>query len=235
MEPTVLFETDHELVIDKPSGLLVHGDGRTQESTVVDWLLVRNPEIADVGESWEKDDGTVIPRPGIVHRLDRDTSGVMVIAKTEEAFQNLKQQFQDRTVEKMYNCFVYGKMPEQSGTIDRPIGKSSKDIRLWSAQRGARGKMRDAITEYRVLEELPEASFLEVNLKTGRTHQIRVHMKAVHHPVVCDELYAPKQKCILGFNRLALHARRLDFVGVSGEAISTEAPLPTMFTRALRE
>ena len=229
MEPEVLFETEHELVISKPSGLLVHGDGRSKDSTLVDWLLERNPEIKEVGESWETDDGTPILRSGIVHRLDRDTSGAMVVAKTQEAFKNLKEQFQNREVEKIYNCVVYGHLKEQEGVINRPIGKSAKDFRLWSAQRGAKGTLREAITEYKVLKELPEASLLEVNLKTGRTHQIRVHMKAIHHPVVCDSLYAPKQSCILGFDRLALHARKIGFTSLSKEWVEVEAGLPKMF------
>lgn len=234
MTPTILFETDHELVIDKPSGLLVHPTGRSQtsnEPTLVDWIIEHYPDSSDVGEPWEREDGTVIHRSGIVHRLDRETSGVMVVAKTNDGFQNLKQQFKDRTVEKIYNCFVYGHLPTKEGTIDRPIGKSAKDFRLWSAQRGARGTMRDAITDYTVVAELPEASFLEVSLRTGRTHQIRVHMKAIHHPIVCDLLYAPKQPCILDFDRLALHARKIGFVSVSGERVEVEAPLPSIFLK----
>jgi len=247
----ILYEDKELLVIDKPSGLVVHPTGRPRkgadgktpkesgtsygagiEPTLVDWLLEKYPEIEMVGESWIKDDGKVIPRPGIVHRLDRETSGVMVVAKTQHSFLHLKQLFKDRKVEKTYNAFVYGKLPETEGTIDRPIGKSNKDFRLWSAQRGARGELREAVTGYTVLKEGDLASFVEVRPKTGRTHQIRVHFKAIHHPVVCDKLYAPRHDCILGLERLALHARRIRFVGLGGNTQEFESPLPDIFLQA---
>lgn len=229
---TILYEDESILALDKPSGLVVHPDGRTDEYTLTDWLRTKYPDIENVGEPLVLSNGEVIDRPGIVHRLDRDTSGVMLVAKTQNAFLHLKEQFQERTVEKTYNSFVYGTPKEDEGTIDRPIGKSAKDFRLWSAQRGAKGKLRDAQTDYTVLASNEDASYLEVRPKTGRTHQIRVHMKAVHHPVVCDPLYAPNHACILGFSRLALHARSISFDDMQGVRQNVEAAFPDDFTHA---
>jgi 23S rRNA pseudouridine1911/1915/1917 synthase len=164
------------------------------------------------------------------------------MAKNQTTFEHLKNQFQKRETEKIYNAFVYGVMDEEDGVIDRSIGRSSKDFRMWSAQRGARGELRDALTVYKVLERGRPAeayeggfSYLEVRPKTGRTHQIRVHLKAINHPVVNDPLYAPKREAALGFTRLALHARSLDFISVTGHMIHIEAPLPEDFVRGLKE
>ena len=139
MEPTIIFEDDNILVIDKPAGLMVHSDGRTKEETLSDWVLKKYPELKDVGEPWED-----IPRPGIVHRLDKDTSGVMVLAKTQETFEELKGQFQERKIKKTYRAFAYDPFKEENGEIDRPIGKSKSDFRKWSAQPGSRGVQREA-------------------------------------------------------------------------------------------
>jgi 23S rRNA pseudouridine1911/1915/1917 synthase len=237
MDLPILFENKDIVVVNKPAGLVVHPDGRTKAATVVDWVLEKYPGIREVGEPLTLSSGEIIYRPGIVHRIDRDTSGVLVIAKNQEAFMHLKDQFQNRETHKLYNAFVYGNIPEDDGIIDRPIGRSKKDFRLWSAQRGARGEMREATTEFRVIgrgsEGSEQFSFLEVEPKTGRTHQIRVHMKAINHPVVCDPLYAPKRAPALGFTRLALHARAIEVAGLDGKKIKITAPLPPDFENAL--
>ena len=233
--PAVLFEDDEVIVIDKPAGLVVHADGRTVEPTLVDWILETHPALEGVGEPMRLTNGTVIERPGIVHRLDRETSGVMVLAKNQDSFLYLKTQFQDRAITKTYNAFVYGKLPDAEGVIDRPIGRSRTNPRLWSAQRGAYGTLREAVTHYRVLVERELVSYVEASPKTGRTHQIRTHFKAIHHPVVCDKLYAPKAPCLFGFTRVALHARTIRFTLRSGEEKQFEAPLPSDFVEALAE
>jgi 23S rRNA pseudouridine1911/1915/1917 synthase len=183
--------------------------------------------------------GKEIARPGIVHRLDRETSGVIILAKTQESFLNLKRQFQNREIMKIYNTFVYGDLNPpaggKSGVINLPIGRSKNDFRQWSAERGARGELREAITNYSIVKGNKDFTFVEVNPRTGRTHQIRVHFKAISHPVVCDKLYAPKRKCGLGFTRLALHARSLTFRLQSGETITVEADLTEDFIKALQE
>jgi 23S rRNA pseudouridine1911/1915/1917 synthase len=232
MEIPIIFENDEVLVVDKPTGLVVHSDGKTDEPALTDWVLEKYPEVESVGEP-ARYNGKEIARPGIVHRLDRETSGVIVLAKTQESFLNLKKQFQDREIEKTYNAFVYGALKEEKGTIDRAIGKSKSDFRKWSAQRGARGELREAITDYKVLKKNKDFSYVEVSPKTGRTHQIRVHFKAINYPVVCDKLYAPKRACELGFDRLALHARSITFSLLDGESVTVEADIPEDFKDAL--
>ncbi len=229
---TVLYEDDLVLVINKPSGLMVHNDGRKVEETVVDWFLDRAPLARGVGEQGFAQDGTPLERSGVVHRLDKDTSGVLILAKTQEAFEHLKYQFHQHLIKKEYRTFVYGVMKEKWGTVDRPIGRSTKDFRLRSAQRGARGTLRDAITDWELIGQTKTHAYLKILPKTGRTHQIRVHMKAIGKPIVQDALYAPDELLKgenLGFTRLALHAYGLRIVLPSGEENSFLAPLPNDF------
>ncbi len=239
MKITILHQDGHIIAIDKPAGLVVHSDGRTEEATLSDWVLEHFPQAAEVGEPILLADGGIIKRPGIVHRLDRDTSGVMLIALTQEGFNHLKRQFQDRSMEKKYHAFVYGIIAEADGVIDRPITRSRKDFRLWSAQRGGRGESRDAVTHFKVLNRLDtgnlstDVTLIEASPKTGRTHQIRVHFKAINHPLVADPLYAPKRKPLLRFKRLALHSREIVFVDMENNEITVEAPYPEDFAFAL--
>jgi 23S rRNA pseudouridine1911/1915/1917 synthase len=242
-EPEILHEDENYIVFNKPAGLVVHGDGRNTEPTLADWLLENRPEMKKVGEPLEVKTGeegkaVTILRPGIVHRLDKDTSGAIVVAKTAKAFADLKEKFQNREVGKIYHAFIYGNLKESDGTINRPIGRSKADFRKWSAQRGARGEMREAVTHYRVLShgdaDGVKFDFIEAEPKTGRTHQIRVHFKAIHHPVVADSLYAPGQVALLGFTRQALHAYRISFVGIDGKRILVQAPYPKDFAKAVR-
>ena len=169
-EIVVLYEDADMIVINKPAGLMVHADGRSAEPTVVDWLLARNPEVSGVGEPGRAQDGTPLERSGVVHRLDRDTSGVLVLAKTQEAFLHLKHQFHERLTRKEYRAFVYGVMKERWGTTQRPIGRSSKDFRLRSAEKGARGMLRDAVTDWECIGQSTTHAYLKVTPKTGRTH-----------------------------------------------------------------
>jgi 23S rRNA pseudouridine1911/1915/1917 synthase len=230
---TILYEDKDIMAIDKPAGLVVHSDGKTAEPSVSDWIVKKYPELVSVGEPWESPDGALIPRPGIVHRIDRETSGVLVICKNQKSFEKMKSKFKDREVEKSYYAFVYGEMKDTRGTINRPITRSRKDFRLWSAQRGGRGEEREAVTDYVVLERGNGFTFVEARPKTGRTHQIRVHFKAINYPVVCDRLYAPKREAALGFGRLALHAAKISFE-FGGKQIIIESPLPADFKLALK-
>ncbi len=174
MEPTVIYEDDSIIVVNKPSGLPVHADGRHDRATLVDWLAVHYPELKGVGEEQRLADGTIIERPGIVHRIDRETSGVLVVARTQESFEHLKEQFQNREVRKVYRTFVYGALKDERGTIDRPIGSSRGGHGPRSATR-PHGVMREAQTLYRVIHNGKDAAYVEAFPKTGRTHQIRVH------------------------------------------------------------
>lgn len=239
MNIPVLYEDDEVLAINKPAGLVVHSDGRTKEPTLADWLLEKDPSIRGVGETIPLTNGGIIEKWGIVHRIDRDTSGVLLVAKTQESFLNLKSQFQARTIKKSYRTIAQGIFKEKSGTISKPIGRSTSDFRKWSAEYGARGELREAVTDYHVLGEGDmkgiKLSYLEVNPHTGRTHQIRVHLKAVGHPILCDKLYAPKSPCGLSFNRIALHAFSVVFKGRDGVEHRVEAPLPEDFRVGLAE
>ncbi len=228
---TVLYEDVDMLAVDKPAGLVVHADGRTKEATLADWVLKKYPALKDVGGMHTLDAGRYVSRAGILHRLDRETSGVMVIAKNDETFYFLQRQFLDHSIEKTYNAFVVGELERSEGIIDLPIGRSRSDFRQWTTGKDARGTLRKAITNYRVLKHVRGFSFLELRPGTGRTHQLRVHLKAVGHPIVCDKRYG--SACMLGFKRLALHARAIRFLDPSGKELSIESPLPTDFTVAL--
>lgn len=234
--PIIIYEDEAMLILNKPAGLVVHSDGRTKEETLTDWLIAKYPNIQNVGEPWETEKGETILRPGIVHRLDRETSGVMVVAKTQESFETLKEQFKERAIKKTYRAFAYDAFKEIEGEIDRPIGKSKTDFRKWSAQPGSRGVQREAHTEWEVLQSIEEKgetyTYLNLAPTTGRTHQLRVHLKAIHHSIVCDKLYAPKRDCALGFTRLALHAHTITILTEQGPQ-TFEAPLPEDFDRAL--
>ncbi len=234
-EPSILYEDESVLVLNKPAGLVVHADGKTEERTLVDWVLSRYPDLKGVGEPLALEDGQTIDRSGIVHRLDRETSGAIVIAKTSESHAFLKRQFKEREVRKVYRLFVWDEMKRERGIINRPIGKSPVDFRQWSSGRGARGELREAITWFRVLARKNGFSYVEAQPRTGRTHQIRVHFKAINHPVVSDMLYSPKRGRGLGFERTALHARAVTFKLKGGKEITVNAPYPEDFVRALQE
>jgi len=262
-EITILYEDEQILAVNKPAGLAVHEDGHTDGPFLTDWVRATRPGMVGVGEEMFLQNGTKIDRPGVVHRIDRDTSGVLLLAKTPEAHAFLKAQFQARTIEKEYRAFVWGTLKEAQGTIDRPIGRSRKDFRLWSCGKDAGGMLRPAITRYTVLQVgsfqlsafsersavlkaqavgvpetcnlKPESFFSYVSLspKTGRTHQLRVHMKALGHPILCDTRYAPNREPALGFTRLALHAYAITLTHPNGTHLVLEAPLPEDFVRAL--
>jgi 23S rRNA pseudouridine1911/1915/1917 synthase len=209
-EPKIIYEDENILAINKPAGLIVHGES----PSVVDWLIKRYPEIKNIGEE--------STRPGIVHRLDRDTSGVLIIAKNQKTFEYLKDQFKSRKIKKTYLVLVEGDIKRERGVIDLPIGRSKK----WSikklASKNARGKIREAVTEYKVLKKFSKYTLVEVYPKTGRTHQIRVHFKAISHPVVGDRLYGGNNP----LGRQFLHAGSLELTLLTGERIKIEADLP---------
>jgi 23S rRNA pseudouridine1911/1915/1917 synthase len=236
MEPVIIYEDTDVLVINKPAGIRVHNDLHGSGETVVEWFLRQVPEARGVGESMALSDGTPVERSGVVHRLDRDTSGILVLAKHQAAHSHLKRQFHNRLVHKEYRAFVYGIMREKWGTIDRPIGRSAANFALRSAQRGARGTLRPATTHWELIGQNYSHAYLKLRPVTGRMHQLRVHLKAIDRPIVMDPLYAsaalraaPDQ---LGFNRLALHALSLTFTAPSGEERRCIAPLPQQFELA---
>ena len=243
----ILYEDEDCVVLNKPAGLMVHSDARNEGPFLTDWLIARYPALKGVGETQRTPEGVVLDRPGIVHRLDRETSGAILIAKTPEAHAFFKEQFQNKTVTKKYLAFVWGEMKEPFGTITRPIGRSFKGGPKRSAQRGARGEMREAETYWTkvwtgvsfVSSEKGQAeekfSLIQAEPKTGRTHQIRVHLLAIHHPVVSDTLYAPKKPLALGFERQALHSWSFEFTTKEGKRMKVIAPFPEDFQHVLTE
>ena len=234
MKIKILFEDSNILVIDKPSGISVHRDGRKKEETISDWFVSKYPESKNVGESIFSNEKE-IEKPGIVHRLDRETSGVLLLVKNQEAFLYYKNLFKNREIKKIYIALVEGIIKKEKGIIDKPIGRSPSDFRRRLAGRGARGEMRDAVTEYKVLKQNKKEKFsmLEICPKTGRTHQIRVHMKYNSSPVLCDKLYNPNGLCPSILGRLALHAKSLEFENQKGEKIKIESKISEEFEKTL--
>ena len=240
MKIKILYEDSDILAIDKPSGISVHSDGRSKEKTITDWVLKNYPKLKGVGEPVTFNDKE-IDRPGIVHRLDKETSGVLIVVKTKKAFAYFKKQFMNREVKKTYYAIVSGWVKDDHATINKPIGRSPKDFRRRLAGRGVRGELREAVTEYRVLKRFTVSgnkfTYLEIHPKTGRTHQIRVHMKFINHPIACDSLYNPGKPCPKGLKRLALHAKSIEFNlpaqtgNPKGKVIKIESSLPKEFVK----
>jgi 23S rRNA pseudouridine1911/1915/1917 synthase len=203
----VVFEDEHLLVVDKPAGLVVHPGAGNRSGTLVNALLDRG--IAG-GEDPE--------RPGVVHRLDRDTSGLMVLAKGEEAYSRLVAALSARSVGRVYRALVVGEGLPATGTVDSPVGRDPANPILMTA-----GVGRPAVTHFEVMHQAAGYTMLRVRLETGRTHQIRVHLKAIEYPVYADPLYGEA----VPSRRLWLHAERLAFVHpVTGEVLEFVSPIP---------
>lgn len=227
----VIYSDEDIIVINKPPGISVHGGDAVVGSTVADVLLEKFPEIAGVGD--QPADG--LARPGLVHRLDRDTSGIMVVARNQKSFAALKEIFQKRLAVKTYRAIVCGTPHTLRGTIDFPIGRMANNPTKRGAVQGRnaiRGA-RDAMTEYEVLKEGERYSLVELRPKTGRMHQLRVHMKAIGHPIACDIKYGGKAVCCpAGCSRQLLHARSLSFSYPAGRHLYFEADPPEDFMLA---
>lgn len=223
--PDIVHQDESIIVVNKPSGLLTHPDVPGESETLANALIARFPEIAEVGESPD--------RPGIVHRLDREASGLLVMAKTQDAYGSLKSQFKNHEVEKEYLVLVSGAPPEDSGTITLPIGRM-KGTGKMAARHEKKPGDRSAVTHYRVVERFRDATLLSVRTETGRTHQIRVHMKSLGTPVAGDALYAIKRAKAIRTPRLFLHAARLSFTH-PGTKVKAEftSPLPDELNEVL--
>lgn len=227
VDPKVLFENKHIVVIDKPAGMKMHPVAWDENGTVANWILAKYPEISGVGEDQL--------RPGIVHRLDRNTSGAVVIARTKESFVALKKIFQDHHIEKVYSALLFGHTPELSGLISFPIAEKRGTLRRIAVKFPDTflGDMREALTEYRLETRFADYDFVVVLPKTGRTHQIRAHFSALGCPVVGDYLYGGKKMKGSGIPaRQLLHASRLSF-DLFGQEYVFESPLPDDFVRFL--
>ncbi|MBI2676687.1 MAG: RluA family pseudouridine synthase [Candidatus Yanofskybacteria bacterium] len=237
MNLSIVYEDKDFFILNKPSGISVHKThSKDPNKTLADFILEKYPEIKNVGDP-STSSGQKTLRPGIVHRLDKETSGLMIIAKTQSAFDYLKKQFQERKIKKTYLALVYGNLKNKTGIIKLPLGKlGTKQTTRIKGKKDL--KEREAITEYKVLKtynlKLITYSLLEVYPKTGRTHQIRVHLNAIGHPVVCDSLYGGRKKiCPSELGRLFLHAKKLEFVSPSGQRLSLEVDPPEELTNFL--
>lgn len=221
----VVYEDDDLLVVNKPAGMVVHPSHGHSQGTLVNALLARYPHLT-AGDSG---------RPGIVHRLDRDTSGLIVVAKTEQALDHLRRQFKSRKVQKTYLALVHGQPPAPEGVIEAPLGRDPRQRQRMTVIADG----RPARTHYKVREQLGDYSLLSIAPETGRTHQIRVHLSWLGAPVAGDPVYGPERgarrvKSEMGLERQFLHAWRLSFERPGGEeSVSLEAPLPVELQQAI--
>lgn len=217
----IIAESDDYLIINKPAGLIIHGNNTKKQLTLVDLILKKYPKIKNIGDS---------PlRPGIVHRLDKNVSGLMVIAKTQIAFEDLKKQFQSRTVIKKYLALSYEKFKTLQGQIDFPLIRAQNGKMAALPKNSNIPGARQALTEFKVLESFSHYSLLSLIIKTGRTHQIRAHLAAYNHPIIGDDLYSTKMTRILNkklkTNRVFLFSCYLEFKNLLEENIKYELPM----------
>lgn len=218
MIPTVIYEDQDVLILNKPAGLLTHPRNENDlRDSLTGWLVANYPTLASVGDP---------ERPAIVHRLDKETSGIIVAAKNQNAWDHLKKQFHDRHVEKTYYALVYDQPEPTKGVIDAPLFKFGTRQSLRPSTRKELTE-RAALTEYKTLKTYSKYSLLEIKPHTGRTHQIRIHLRSIGHPIVCDPIYAEKSRaCPASLNRLFLHAGKISFSLPSGNALTIEAEMP---------
>ena len=226
----IIYQDKNIIVVNKPSGLQVHPSDTEKENTLVNALVANFPEIKNINDGSED----AWMRPGIVHRLDKDTSGAMVVARNQKTFDELKKKFADREIEKNYVALVYGHLKKKAGVVDAPIARSAS----FKKQKIARGKMkgtaRSAVTEYKLLKRYQDFDLVEALPKTGRMHQIRVHLTSIGHPIVGDEKYKRKDLSIpVGVTHQLLHAQKLKFE-LGGKEYNFQASLPKDFEEFLQ-
>ena len=220
---SILYEDADLAIVVKPCGMVVHPAAGNESGTLVNALLYHLRDLSGIGG---------VARPGIVHRLDKDTSGVMVIAKNDSAHLSLTDQFRNRTMEKHYTAIVAGGMREESGRIDAPIGRHPRDRKKMAVVESGRPSQTEWVRE----KAVNGATVLDVHILTGRTHQIRVHMASIGHPVLGDRLYAPNLRMPAAIPRLMLHARSLALNHPrTGERMRFEAPVPDSFHELIRK
>ena len=226
----IVYEDEDVIVVDKPAGMVVHPANGNQSGTLVNALMYH------CGDHLSSINGVV--RPGIVHRIDKDTSGLLMVAKNDKAHLSLSKQLSEHSITRRYQAIVFNNFKEDEGTVDAPIGRDPRN-RLRNAVLGQdalkAGTARNAVTHYKVLERFGRYTLIEARLETGRTHQIRVHMAHIGHPLLGDELYGPaKNKA--GAKRQMLHAKILGFIHPSsGEYLEFESPLPNDFETVLEK
>ena len=219
----VVYEDSDIIVVNKPKGLVVHPANGNWDGTLVNAVMaICKDSLSGIG-------GEI--RPGIVHRLDKDTSGLLIIAKNDQAHLNMSNQIKDRQVKKIYYALVRGVVPENEATINMPIGRSTKDRKKMAVTKDG----KEAITHFKVIERFNKYTLLEVKIDTGRTHQIRVHLSQIGYPVVGDEVYS-NGKNEFGVHGQLLHAKSLDFKHpITGKSMHLETELPEEFETVLKQ
>lgn len=217
----IIYEDEDIVIVNKPQGMVVHPAPGNPSGTLVNALLYHVDRLAPTNDYM---------RPGIVHRLDKDTSGLLIVAKNDNAYKSLVQQLKKRSVKRIYMALVYGKMSLDSGTINASIGRNPIDRKKMTVK-NKNGK--EAITHYRVIKEFQEYTLVEASLETGRTHQIRVHMAYINHPIVGDSVYSGR-KNEFSLDTQLLHAKKLGFIHPrTGEYMEFESELPNEFRKVL--
>ena len=221
----IVYEDDDLLVVNKPKGMVVHPAAGNYTGTLVNALLYH------CGDSLSGINGEI--RPGIVHRIDKDTSGLLIVAKNDTAHRHLAEQIKAHSFTREYEAIVYGHFKDRQFTVDAPIGRHKTDRKKMAVYPASEPHTKYAYTGYQVLERLNNFTMLECRLKTGRTHQIRVHMASIQHPVAGDPVYGP-HNCITSLHGQCLHAKTLGFVHpITGEHLRFDSELPEYFTRFL--
>ena len=223
----IVYEDAHLLVVNKPKGMVVHPAPGNPDGTLVNALLWHcRGSLSGIG-------GEI--RPGIVHRIDKDTSGLLVVAKDDATHIGLSRQMAEHSVQRAYQTVVYGGFAQDEGVVEGYLGRSKADRKKMAVYPAGEPHTKYAYTGWKVLERLGEFTLLECRLKTGRTHQIRVHMASIRHPVAGDPVYGP-HNCIASLHGQCLHAKTLGFIHpVTGQALSFDSPLPDYFTHFLAE
>jgi len=214
----VVYEDDDVVVVDKPRGVVVHPGAGHMRGTLVNGLLARGTQLCTLAGAM---------RPGVVHRIDKDTSGLVVFAKSDRAYRWLVEAFRAHDVEREYVAIAHGRMSHREGTIDMPIARDPADRQRMAVRQGG----KRAVTHFEVLESFAKYSYLRLRLETGRTHQIRVHLAAIGHPIAGDPVYGPRHT--LPIDGQALHARTLGFTHLDGRRLRFESAIPSDMARLL--
>lgn len=218
----IVYEDEDIAVINKAQGMVVHPAAGNPDGTLVNAIMFRIKDLSGINGEL---------RPGIVHRIDKDTSGLLVIAKNDEAHRSLSEQIKEKTAKRIYEAVVFGNIKQDSGTVDKPIARSKKDRKIMAIDMGG----RNAVTHYKVLERFGEYTYIRCELETGRTHQIRVHMKYLGHPIVGDRVYT-KRKDEFGLSGQLLHAKKLCLIHPrTKKHMEFECELPDYFKNVLEK
>lgn len=218
----IVYEDDDLMIINKPVGMVVHPAPGNYTGTLVNALMFHSQKLSSIN-------GVI--RPGIVHRIDKDTSGLLMIAKTDFAHQSLAEQLKEHSIKRQYIALVHGRINENSGTVDAPIARNPKDRLKMAVVKGG----RDAVTHFSVIERFSQYTYIECELETGRTHQIRVHMQYINHPLLGDPLYGPKSPKIKHDGQL-LHAKTIGFIHPRTQAyMEFDSEVPALFHEMLKK